>query len=293
MYSKHPIVSSAMKTAAAPSMKRLGDFAKKMLTDHPGPSLALAGSALATGASVAYSGYEVLRDAVQKSLAYKDMLAQNPSLRQHKDQAVVKKYFDSMHRMNPHFMNDPLFAGAQVHNVLEAQQSFGGTGQVPMALATAMSELAQGRGKFVGALRDESNSRPNFGRIETVAQHAGQLFNEIRDQPYQKKLDAMKEREKKHDENIKARQERADAMFDSTTKKHDALVEMIKQKLAPANTPSVPVTKRRGGDTYEIGGAGRTYHTADRYDRQRDHGQQHGPRMESAEEYVKRLPRLG
>lgn len=215
MYSKHPIVMEAMKKSAAlPSGANMLDFGKKMLTEHPGPTLALAGTALSLGASTAYSGYEVVRNAVQKSMAFKDMLQQNPALRDHSDQPTVRKYFDSLHRMNPHFMNDPHFAGAQVHNVLEAQRSLGGSGQAPLALATAMSELAQGRGKFVQALEAESRNRPNFGRIEQSAQQVGALMHDMKEAPFRKMREDMTDRERKHEQNLTERQQRADKNYE-------------------------------------------------------------------------------
>jgi hypothetical protein len=215
MYSKHPIVTEAMKKSAAlPSGTKMLDFGKKMLAEHPGPTLALAGTALSLGASTAYSGYEVVRNAVQKSMAFKDMLQQNPALRDHSDQPTVRKYFDSLHRMNPHFMNDPHFAGAQVHNVLEAQRSLGGSGQAPLALATAMSELAQGRGKFVQALEAEARNRPNFGRIEQSAQQVGQLMTSIKEEPFRKMREDMDDRARKHEKNLDSRQQRADKIYE-------------------------------------------------------------------------------
>lgn len=228
MYSKHPIVTGAMKSAAMPNGAKILDFGKEMLREHPGPTLALAGSALSLGASAAYSGYEVVRDAVQKSLAFKNMLEQNPSLREHSDPATVRKYFNSLHRMNPHFMNDPHFAGAQVHNVLEAQRSLGGSGQAPLALATAMSELAQGRGKFVQALEAEGRNRPNFNRIEQSAQQVGALMTSMKEEPFRKMREDLEHRERKHDENIRARQERADQTYDRVSNQMNSLVDQLK-----------------------------------------------------------------
>lgn len=231
MYSKHPIVTGAMKSAAMPNGAKLLDFGKEMLREHPGPTLALAGSALSLGASAAYSGYEVVRDAVQKSLAFKNMLEQNPSLREHSDPATVRKYFNSLHRMNPHFMNDPHFAGAQVHNVLEAQRSLGGSGQAPLALATAMSELAQGRGKFVQALEAEGRNRPNFNRIEQSAQQVGALMTSMKEEPFRKMREDLEHRERKHDENIRARQADADKAFDRQMKSWMDQLESTYSKL--------------------------------------------------------------
>jgi hypothetical protein len=161
-YSKHPLAQGAMKTALFGAPPGVGG----KLLENPGVQAALAGTALSAGVAGISGGVSYLKDVYDRSQSFKQMLELTPSLREHGDQAAVKRYFNSLHRVNPHFMNDPSVAGALVHRVIEAQDQLGGAGQPSSALASMVSELAKGRADLSRAVAEENRGGGFAGRIE-------------------------------------------------------------------------------------------------------------------------------
>jgi hypothetical protein len=168
-YSKHPLAVRAMSKIASPLPSApLSNPTFRQLAGEAVKSPAFlglaAGTALSGVASGVVAGASKLKDLYDRTQSYKQMLALTPVLRDHDDQTQVKQYFNSLHRANPHFMNDPLVAGALVHRVIEAQQDLGGGGGRPSpALATMVSELASGRAQLTSAFERESKMQPNIG----------------------------------------------------------------------------------------------------------------------------------
>lgn len=159
-YSKHPLAQAAMKTAALPP-----GIGGKML-ENPLVQGALASTAISAGIAGVSAGASLLKDVYDRSRSFKQMLELTPALRDHSDQASVKRYFNSLHRVNPHFMNDPSVAGALVHRVIESQESLGGAGRPASALATMVSDLAKGRADLSRAVAEENRGGGVLGRLE-------------------------------------------------------------------------------------------------------------------------------
>ncbi len=154
-YSKHPLAVSAMVKSAG-----FMDFARP-LAHNLMESPAFMGAATTAGVSMGVAGisagYDKLKDMYERNQSYKGMLQLTPVLREHKDPASVKRYFNTLHRLNPHFMNDPMIAGAMVFRAIDAQESLGGLGQPSSALAGMAGELATGRKAFSESLRAEKS----------------------------------------------------------------------------------------------------------------------------------------
>lgn len=152
-YSKHPLAQAAMSKSAGvlPTWKDV----KTTFRENP----MLVASTAATGVGMGLSGLSAaaskLKDMYDRHSTYKQMLELNPVLRD-SDPTMTKRYFNSLHKINPHFMGDPLIAGALVHRVIENQNDFGGVGRPSTALAAMAGELAQGRASMSKAISDES-----------------------------------------------------------------------------------------------------------------------------------------
>lgn len=157
-YSKHALARSAMKVAE-PSWGQAFQKAK-MSPEFLG---AVGSAGVGLGVTGIMAAGAKLKEMYDRNKSFKEMLSLTPALRE-ANQDDVKRYFNSLHRMNPHFMNDPMIAGAHVHRVIESQQSLGGAGQPAMALATMAGELAKGRSDFTAALQREHGMKPDYAR---------------------------------------------------------------------------------------------------------------------------------
>lgn len=169
-YSKHPEVARALagatKVANAPPPSLFHDVIR-----HPAflAPLAMMGVSAAVGG--AQSFITKLMDAKKKNETFQGMLRLNPTLR-NQDQTTVKRVFNSLHSANPHFMGDPMVAGALVHNTIEAQGSYG-MDQPMVALAKQVSELSQGRASITSALEKEKKMRTSWGEKAEKAVEGG------------------------------------------------------------------------------------------------------------------------
>lgn len=156
-YSKHALMRAPMKKTAV----SFGEL-KPLLTSTP---VMTAGALLAleAGSGALSAGVSKLKDVYDRHQSYKGMLEHAPSLRQH-DQGAVKRYFNSLHRLNPHLMNDPLVAGGIVSQAIEAQEAMGGLKQPALALSRMAGDLVRSRSDFASATSREGGG-PN------IAQH--------------------------------------------------------------------------------------------------------------------------
>ena len=107
---------------------------------------ALAAAVVAGAGAAAVKGYNLIRQKIEKAMAYRDMLENNPHL-QNYDAKHVHAAFNTLHKLAPDLASDPLVAGSFVHLVLE-QPGPGG----PMVSPTLARSLADLHSK----LRDNS-----------------------------------------------------------------------------------------------------------------------------------------
>jgi hypothetical protein len=178
MYSKHPVMRAAMAKVANAA---LGGALRETFTQPSvlAPMIVSGGLAVAGGV---HSLASKLMQAREKNQNFKEMLKLTPVLRD-KDQVSVKRYYNSLHRVNPHFMGDPLVAGALVYRAIDAQESLGGMHQPSSALAGMVGELAQGRSNFANALDKETHNSRYGGPMDSirkpltdVASHVGNIL---------------------------------------------------------------------------------------------------------------------
>jgi hypothetical protein len=155
-YSKHALMGAPMEKTAL-SFEGL----KPLLTSTP---VMTAGAVLAleAGSGALSSGVSKLKNMYERHQSYKGMLELAPSLRQ-QDQGTVKRYFNSLHRLNPHLMNDPLVAGGIVSQAIESQEAMGGLKQPAMAISRMAGDLVKGRSDFASAMSREGTG-PNLAQ---------------------------------------------------------------------------------------------------------------------------------
>jgi len=155
-YSKHALMGASMEKTAF-SFEGL----KPILTSTP---VMTAGAMLAleAGSGALSSGVSKLKNMYERHQSYKGMLELAPGLRQ-QDQGTVKRYFNSLHRLNPHLMNDPLVAGGIVSQAIESQEAMGGLKQPAMAISRMAGDLVKGRSDFATALSREGGG-PNLAQ---------------------------------------------------------------------------------------------------------------------------------
>jgi hypothetical protein len=116
--SKHALAASYTKIAA--NTRKLGSVQSP---SAPGLTLpqqaAIMAAPLVMGKVIDLSVAAVnkVREVANKSRAYKEMLEVNPHL-QGGDAITVQRYFNTLHRMNPGFAEDPIIAGSFVSNQL-------------------------------------------------------------------------------------------------------------------------------------------------------------------------------
>lgn len=197
-YSKHRIAIASMEKSAAGEV----GAAKSILRSTPF-LMAASLTGLGLGVAGAQSGYEKLKNIYDRNKSYKEMLALTPVLRQHKDPGSVKRYFNSLHRLNPHFMNDPTIAGALVYRAIESQEALGGgLGQPSTALAGMAGELAQGRSSFATALDRERHKSDPMKYLEPMVRAGFEQAENIRleNTPEQKNIKELKDLQWKADE---------------------------------------------------------------------------------------------
>jgi hypothetical protein len=94
----------------------------------------LAAGAIDLGARAASDIYSGVKGAIQKARGYKSMLLENEDLAK-ADPKVVQRAYNTLHKFNPHYADDPLVAGQFVRSVVE-------TSRVPM---DAINQLVQSR----------------------------------------------------------------------------------------------------------------------------------------------------
>lgn len=236
-YSKHPAIAAAMveatKRANAPPPSVISQ-----VLHHPAflAPLAMMGVGAAVGG--AQSFVTKLLDAKKKNETFRGMLDLNPTLKK-QDQTTVKRVFNSLHAANPHFMNDPMVAGALVHNTIEAQGAYG-MDQPMVALAKQVSELSQGRASIVSAMEKEKKMRSSWAEPAREAVRGG--FEAAADVRAEMKADPMRALEKAkqefHDEKARfqmardtaAHQEKmreADARYQGLEEAHGALSKKV------------------------------------------------------------------
>lgn len=162
-YSKHPLMRSSMQKVAV-------DF-KSIMTSTPvmGAGAVLA---LEAGSGLLSAGVGKLKSMYERNQSYKGMMQMSPELRS-KDQKTVRQYFNSLHRLNPHFMNDPLIAGGIVQQAVEAQESMGGLKAPAMAISRMAGDLVKNRSDFAAALQREGPSGPSIAQHLRPVIHAG------------------------------------------------------------------------------------------------------------------------
>jgi len=247
-YSQHTKVAHALveatKTANAPPPSLISDIVR-----HPAflAPLAMMGVGAAVGG--AQSLVTRLADAKKKNDTFRGMLQLNPTLRD-QDQTTVKRVFSSLHAANPHFMNDPMVAGALVHSTIEAQSAYG-MDQPMVALAKQVSELSQGRASIVSSLEKERKMRSSWGEAAQRAVQGG--FEAVKDIQAEQKAQPLaalrREKEKFEDQVNKFQRERAveaqRAAVDRATREIEQLENRRQRALqmlgnVPSSPPSAP-----------------------------------------------------
>lgn len=144
-------VSDFMKCATqdpellSDALEKLGFDLKPWGTALGNTAKGLATVALFAGAANAVGDvYETAKDSIQKSRNYKAMMDQNPELRD-LDATKVQQSFNTLHRFNPQYAQDPVVAGewvasnarrqgidwTQLKNVVDASKSMR-TSQPPL-----------------------------------------------------------------------------------------------------------------------------------------------------------------
>lgn len=197
-YSKHPLIRAQMEKASM-------DFRSVAMS---APVMG-AGAALAVemGGGLLSSGVRKLKDMYDRNQSYKGMLELSPELRG-KDQAVVKRYFNSLHRLNPHFMNDPLIASGIVYQAIENQETaLGGLHAAPMAVSRMAGDLVRNRSDFASALQRESDRGPGLAsRLAPLVQKGFEEADKIRMglTPEAAQIRALEEATERHDKSLKA-----------------------------------------------------------------------------------------
>jgi hypothetical protein len=181
-----------------------GDF-KQIATSTPvmtaGAMVALEG-----GTGLLSSGVSKLKNMYERNRSYKEMMEMSPELRS-KDQATVKRYFNSLHRLNPHFMNDPLVASGIVQQAVESQEAMGGLKAPALAVSRMAGDLVKNRSDFASALQREGPSGPNIAQHLRPLIHAG--FEHAANvrlgmTPEGQQLRALKEETEKHRSSLDA-----------------------------------------------------------------------------------------
>jgi len=172
-YSKHALMGAPMEKTAF-SFEGL----KPILTSTP---VMTAGAMLAleAGSGALSSGVSKLKNMYERHQSYKGMLELAPSLRQ-QDQGTVKRYFNSLHRLNPHLMNDPLVAGGIVSQAIESQEAMGGLKQPAMAISRMAGDLVKGRSDFASAVSREGGGPSLAQHLRPVIQAGFEQAEKLR-----------------------------------------------------------------------------------------------------------------
>lgn len=156
-YSKHPLMQAQMEKVAF-GFKDMKSIAYSAPVMTAGAMIALE-----TGSGLLSSGVGKLKNMYERNSSYKGMMEMSPELRS-KDQKTVKRYFNSLHRLNPHFMNDPLIAGGIVQQAVEAQESMGGLKAPAMAVSRMAGDLVKNRSDFAAAIQREAPTGPSIAQ---------------------------------------------------------------------------------------------------------------------------------
>lgn len=174
-YSKHPEVARALveatKVANVPTPPPGISSVMGEVVRHPAFLAPLAMMAVGGVVGGTQSLVTKLLEAKKKNETFRGMLDLNPTLKG-QNQTTVKRVFNSLHSANPHFMNDPMVAGALVHNTIEAQGAYG-MDQPMVALAKQVSELSQGRASITSALEKEKKMRSSWAEPAREAVRGG------------------------------------------------------------------------------------------------------------------------
>lgn len=69
-------------------------------------------------ASKGEQAWDRMRESRARTQGFREMLDMHPELREHRDQVLVGRVYNSLARVNPHLAADPFVAGASVSNVI-------------------------------------------------------------------------------------------------------------------------------------------------------------------------------